>query len=131
MAAGLLAAGLTGYALERVALQRSAAEQLAREAREFATLASSVSPLTGLSFTTASDLLRTAIQQQSFGVAEGALGVVDGRIEWTAPSGVALRLEDYPELLDAVTAHTDATTTTGSQIHVGSRPRSRPDSRNG
>lgn len=116
MAAGLLAAGLTGYALERVALQRSAAELLAREAREFATLASSVSPLTGLPFTTASDLLRTAIQQQSFGVAEGALGVVDGRIEWTAPSGVALRLEDYPELLDVVTAHTDATTTTQGRL---------------
>ncbi len=119
MASGLIVAGLTGYGLERVALQRSAAEQLTREAREFTTFATSASPQTGLPFASVSELLRTAIQQRAFGAADGALGLVDGRIEWTAPSGVALRLEDYPDLVAAVTRADAATTTQGRLAAAG------------
>jgi len=115
MSAVLLAAGATGYLLERIAVERSAATQLDREAGEFASLAATaVDPETGRPFETTSALLRTAIQQRVLGTADGVLGIVAGKIEWTAYTGVALRLEDHPDLVAEVLKHTaEATTTQG------------------
>lgn len=114
---GLAATGASAYALQRANLERSAAEPLHREAREFATLAlEGVDPETGQRFTTASALLRVAIQRRAFGAAEGALGLIGTEIEWRAPTGVTLRLEDDPALLAEVTRHAGAATTTQGRL---------------
>ena len=102
MTGGLVVAGATGYGLERANLERGAAEQFSRDAEVFAALATrSVDPDTGEPFTTASALLRTAIQQQALGPAEGALGLVGDRIEWTAPASATVRLEDDARFVGA------------------------------
>lgn len=115
MAAVLVVAGATGYLLERLSLERTAVAQLDREAAEFTGFAkTTVDPTTGRPYQSSSALLQAAIQQRVLGSADGVLGIVDDSVEWTAPDGVQLRLEDYPALLDAVMAHrADATTAQG------------------
>lgn len=119
MSAVLLVAGATGYLLERVSLERSAATQLDREAAEFASLAANaVDPETGRGFESTSALLRTAIQQRVLGPADGVVGIVDHRIEWTAYSGVTLRLEDHPDLVNEVDKFTGESTTTQGRLRT-------------
>lgn len=119
MASGLLLAGGTGYFLERGNLARSVHEQLNREAREFTNLATNtVDPDTGKAFATVSALLSTAIQQHAFSPADGAVGLVEGAIEWTAPATVNLRIEDDQDLMGAAASHAKATTTTQGRIQT-------------
>jgi two-component system, OmpR family, sensor kinase len=120
MAAALLAAGATGYLLERIALERAASAQLDREAGEFASLAANaVDPATGRPFESTSALLEAAIQQRVLGQADGVLGIVANKIEWTAYTGVELRLEDDPALVAEVTKHISAQVTTQGRLRSG------------
>lgn len=117
MTLGLLLAGGTGYVLERINLARNVTDQLSREAREFANMATgTVDPGTGQPFASASALLRTAIQQHAFAPADGAVGLVDGRIEWTAPATVSLRIEDDPQFMAEAFSLAEAATTTLGRI---------------
>lgn len=114
-AAVLVVSGTTGYLLERLSLDRAAAAQLDREAAEFDGFArTTLDPATGHPYHDTSGLLHAAIQQRVLGSADGVLGIVGDSVEWTAPDGVRLRLEDYPALLDAVMSHrADASTAQG------------------
>ncbi len=113
MAGSLLLAGSTGYILQRGNLANNIQEQLTLEAREFTTLATdTIDPETGAPFATVSALLRTSIQQHAFAPADGAVGLVSGQIEWTAPTTVKLRIEEDPDFIGLANGHADSTTTT-------------------
>lgn len=82
--------------------QRVAAE-LGRAADEFRTLAADgMDPTTGRPFTNAESLLRVAVQRSVLAADEGVLGIVAGRVRWSAQQNVPLRLEDDPEFVAAM-----------------------------
>lgn len=100
--AGVVA--LTGLALalsglivhsrgEAVTEQRVAAD-LGRAVEEFRTLATTgLDPATGQPFADAKGLLRVAVQRSVLASHEGVLGIVDGRVQWTAQTAVPFRPE--------------------------------------
>lgn len=100
------ALALTGgvdYLLTRSLAERQVMTELGLAVDEFRTLATEgLDPATGAPFADAASLLRVGLQRTALGPAEGALGIVDGAVRWTAPPGVELRLESDPEFLDTV-----------------------------
>lgn len=119
MAAVLIVAGATGYLLERLSLDRASVSQLDREAAEFAAFAqASVDPATGQPYQSTSALLQAAIQQRVLGSADGVLGIVGDHVEWTAPVGVTLRLEEHPALVAEVMRHRADPVTTQGRLSV-------------
>lgn len=119
MGAVLIVAGATGYLLERLSLERTAVAQLDREAAEFASFArTTLDPATGHPYLSTSSLLQAAIQQRVLGSADGVLGIVGDSVEWTAPIGVNLRLEDHPALVAAVMAHRSDPVTAQGRVSV-------------
>ncbi len=102
-ALGIALTGGTAYLLERSRVDTAVAEQLSREAGELAALAADgVDPMTGGPFTSASDLLRVALQRRVLPASGGQLAIVDGRVEWLAADGVPVRPEESPALVATV-----------------------------
>lgn len=90
----LTIAGLTAYTLEHALAEQRVRGYLNRGVDELRVLAEQgVDPTTGEKFTNADDLIRTAMQRHVLASNESELGIVDGKIAWTAPEGIAFRPE--------------------------------------
>ena len=97
---GLLLAGSTAYLLLRGRVDARIDESLGRSVEEFRALAADgVDPQTGGAFKTASDLVYTAMQRTVPASTSGMVGLVSGKVQWTAPPSVLVRPERDPELV--------------------------------
>ena len=103
-ALALTIAGLTAYSLERALTEQRVQGYLDRSVEEFRKLSAQGVDSTGRSFLESSldELLRTAMQRHVLATNESALGVINGKVAWTAPEGVPLRPELDPEFVAAV-----------------------------
>lgn len=113
---GLALAGLTAYQLERSNLGREATARLARESEDLATLAAGVDPRTGQPFPDPRSLLEAAIQQRALAESDGVLGVVGGRVVWTAADGVPVRPEEDAQLVAVVLPLEKESVSTGGRL---------------
>ncbi len=105
-ALALALAGGTAYALQRDHIDRQIDEALTSSADEFRTLAESgVDPLTGHAFSTAEDLVITAIQLTVPSGNEGIVGLRSGQRPLVSSQDVSLRLQDDPDFINAVSMH--------------------------
>lgn len=97
---GLLLAGSIAYALLRSRVDARIDDSLSRSVEEFRALAADgVDPQAGGAFTTASDLVYTAMQRTVPASTSGMVGLVSGKVRWTAPSSVLVRPERDPDLV--------------------------------
>ena len=97
---GLLLAGSIAYLLLRERIDARIDDSLGRGVQEFRALAADgVDPQTGGAFTTASDLVYTAMQGTVPASTSGMVGLVSGRVRWTAPPSVLVRPELDPDLV--------------------------------
>lgn len=97
----LLIAGTVNYTLERKNLESRMDESLARDVEEIRVLADTgIDPETQQHFTNSPDLMYTAMQYNQLSQTQSMLGMQHGEIAWSAPSNVALRLEEDPEFLE-------------------------------
>ena len=97
---GLLLAGSTAYLLLRGRVDAGIDDSLGRGVQEFRALAADgVDPRTGEAFTTASDLVYIAMQRTVPASTSGMVGLVSGKIDWTAPRSVLVRPELDPGLV--------------------------------
>ncbi|MFT4295602.1 MAG: HAMP domain-containing sensor histidine kinase [Micropruina sp.] len=109
-ALALAIAGLTAYTLERTMAERRVEGYLERAVDEFRVLACGhsadcapgVDPTTGRPFTGPDDLIRVAMQRQVLASNESELGIVGGKVVWTAPEGVRFRPEQDAAFVDTV-----------------------------
>lgn len=102
-AIGMLLAATTALALQTRAADDRMDSDLLLRLEAFTTLAGSgVDPGTGRPLGSARDLLYAAMRLTVPGPNEGMIGLVDDRVALTAPSSVALRLEEDPELVAAL-----------------------------
>ena len=103
-ALALTIAGLTAYSLERALTEQRVQGYLDRSVEEFRKLSAQGVDSTGRPFLESSldELLRTAMQRHVLATNESALGVINGKVAWTAPEGVPLRPELDPEFVAAV-----------------------------
>ncbi|MDT0166700.1 HAMP domain-containing sensor histidine kinase [Actinotalea sp. AC32] len=101
-AVGMAVAGGTAFLLQRERVDELTDDSLRRRIEEFRTLATEgVDPATGGPFTTAEDLMRTAMRRSAPAPVEGLMAVVDGRVALVEPDPVAVRPEDVPQLVAA------------------------------
>ena len=99
-ALGLLVAGSVAFALQRSHIIQRVDDSLQRSVSEFKTLAATgIDPDTGEPFTQASRLVFLAMERTLPSANEGMLGLVDGRVTYTASPSVRLRLERDAELV--------------------------------
>ncbi|MFT4225426.1 sensor histidine kinase [Micropruina sp.] len=106
----LTIAGLTAYSLERAMAERRVEGYLERAVDEFRVLACGqsancapgIDPTTGRPFASPTDLIRVAMQSQVLAANESELGIVNGKVVWTAPEGVTFRPEQDPEFVNTV-----------------------------
>lgn len=113
----VVTSGAVDFALDRARLHERVDASLTRAGAEFETLARvGVDPDTGQPFASADQLVRTALQRTIPEPTQGELGVIDGRVAWTAQSEVPLRLEDDPELTAHVVAAAALATSTRGTI---------------
>lgn len=119
--------GVTLWTVERATTETQIEADLWRAVEEFDTLARyGVDPATGRPFEDPAGLLLVALQRTALGPTEGELGVVDGKLRWTAPEGVQLRPELDDELMAELlpmaeldqTSHGDFTTPTTRYRYV-------------
>jgi two-component system, OmpR family, sensor kinase len=97
---GLLLSGSIAYLLLRERVDARIDDSLSRSVKEFRALAADgVDPRTGGAFTTASDLVYTAMQRTVPASTSGMVGLVSGRVHWTAPPSVLVRPERDPDLV--------------------------------
>ena len=97
---GMLLAGSTAYLLLRERVDARIDDSLGRAVEEFRALAANgVDPRTGKAFATASDLVYTAMQSTVPASTGGMVGLVSGKVQWTAPPSVLIRPERDPELV--------------------------------
>lgn len=109
-ALALAIAGFTAYTLEAAMAERRVEGYLERAVDEFRVLACGHSadcmpgldPTTGRPFANPDDLIRVAMQRQALAAHESELGIVGGRIAWTAPEGVTFRPERDPDFVNTV-----------------------------
>ncbi|MFT4217107.1 MAG: HAMP domain-containing sensor histidine kinase [Micropruina sp.] len=109
-ALALTIAGLTAYSLELAMTERRVEGYLQRSVDEFRVLACGnsadcspgIDPTTGRPFTSPDDLIRVAMQRQVLAANESELGIVAGKVVWTAPEGIAFRPERDPDFVNAV-----------------------------
>lgn len=109
-ALALTIAGLTAYTLELAMAERRVEGYLARAVDEFRVLACGhsadctpgIDPTTGRQFTNPEDLIRVAMQRQVLAANESELGIVGGKVVWTAPEGVSFRPERDPAFVGTV-----------------------------
>ncbi len=107
-----------GHALTE---QRVAAE-LSRAGDEFRSPATGgLDPQTAAPFSGAEALLRVAVQRSVLAPSEGVLGVVDGRVRWTAQEGGELRPEKDPEFSQAMLGLAGATTVSQGSLRTAIR----------
>ena len=96
----LLIAGAVNYFFERKNLETTLDEALARDVEELRVLADTgIDPNTQQHFTSAADLMYTAMQYNQVAQNQSMLAMQDGAIVWGAPENVSLRLEDDPEFV--------------------------------
>lgn len=102
-ALSLAAAGLTAHALQVRVVDSRVAADLRASYTEFQQLATNGrDPATGETFASPRALVRATMQLKVPARNEGMVGFVDDRLAFTAAETTALRLEDDPELLRAV-----------------------------
>ena len=103
-ALALTIAGLTAHSLEWALAEQRVQGYLDRSAEEFRVLANQGVDSTGRPFleSTADELLRTAMQRQVLAANESELGILNGKVAWTAPEGVPLRPEQDVEFVTAI-----------------------------
>ncbi|WP_417234927.1 sensor histidine kinase [Arthrobacter sp.] len=100
----LAAAGAAIYTVERNELNERLDDSLSRTVQEFRVLAGTgLDPRTHRPYAHAEDLLYTAMQRTMPSAHQGMLGLSAGRLQWTAPDVVRLRLEDDPQFLSWAT----------------------------
>lgn len=96
----LFIAGAVNYFFERKNLETTLDEALARDVEELRVLADTgIDPSTQQHFTSAADLMYTAMQYNQVAQNQSMLAMQDGAIVWGAPENVSLRLEDDPEFV--------------------------------
>ncbi|MFT4109720.1 sensor histidine kinase [Propionicimonas sp.] len=101
--------------------QRVAAE-LQRVAEEFENLAlDGIDPATGQPFASAEPLVRVAVQRSVLAPNEGVFGVVDGRVRWTAQSGVVFRPDEDAAFVAHVLPLAGAATTSQGRVETDQR----------
>lgn len=99
LAVVLAVVGVLLYTLVRAQVEAQVADELNRTADEFAVLATQgVDPATGQAFTDPERLIEVALTRLVLAPHEGAVGYVDGELEWEADPIITLRPEDDPEL---------------------------------
>jgi signal transduction histidine kinase len=99
----LASSGLIVYSRGDALTEQRIAADLDRAVEEFGKLATTgLDPQTGAGFADARSLLRVAVQRSVLASSEGVLGVVDGRVEWSAQSAVPFRPEHDPDFVAAV-----------------------------
>lgn len=118
----LILAGAAIYIVGRTQLNERLDDSLTRSVQEFRVLArSGIDPRTRQGFAHAQDLLYTAMQRTLPSQHQGMISLSGGRLQWTAPDVVAMRLEDDAEFLawaagphpaNAITIETVDTSTT-------------------
>lgn len=102
IAFALGATSAVDFGLERSRLAERLDASLDRRLAEFRTLAETgLDPATGAPFATADGLVSTALVRTIPEPTMGELGIVGGRVAWSAPDEVPVRLEEDP----AFTAH--------------------------
>ena len=109
-ALALAIAGFTAYRLEVAMAERRVEGYLERAVDEFRVLACGrsadcspgIDPTTGRPFASPDDLIRVAMQRQVLAANEGELGIVGGKIVWTAPDGITFRPERDPDFVNTV-----------------------------
>ncbi|MBT0993962.1 HAMP domain-containing protein [Cellulomonas sp. DKR-3] len=92
-ALGLAGAGLTTYAIQRQEMDSGIDEELSRAAQQFGRIARANADLP------VDGILRQAMQQTLPDPTEGSIALLDGEPAWYAPTPVAVRLEDDPQLV--------------------------------
>ena len=92
-ALGLLGAGLTTYAIQRQDVDDRIESELTRAAQQFRGIAQANADLP------VDGILRAAMQQTLPDPSAGSIALVDGSPAWYAPTTVAVRLEDDPQLV--------------------------------
>ena len=108
-AVGMLLAASTALALQTRAADDRMDSDLLLRLETFTTLAESgTDPGTGRPFGSARDLVYASMRLTIPGPNEGMVGLVGDKVALTAPSSVALRLEDDPELVAALSGATTA-----------------------
>ena len=108
-AVGMLLAASTALALQTRAADDRMDSDLLLRLKTFTTLAESgTDPGTGRPFGSARDLVYASMRLTIPGPNEGMVGLIGDKVALTAPSSVALRLEDDPELVAALSGATTA-----------------------
>lgn len=119
-ALGLIVAGGTAYLLQRNQVDAQIDDSLERSVGEFRRLAETgINPGTLESFTAANDLVYLAMQRTLPAANEGMLGMSAGGISWRAQSGVDVRLEDDPELVQWLSAYEPENTIQLHSVETG------------
>ena len=96
----LLIAGAVNYFFERKNLETTLDEALARDVEELRVLADTgIDPNTQQHFTSAADLMYTAMQYNQVAQNQSMLAMQDSAIVCGAPENVSLRLEYDPEFV--------------------------------
>lgn len=99
-ALALAVSGFTLYALQRANTLSRVDDYLLKVEEELKILAQDgVDPVTGQQFTGPSEVLRTYLERNVLAMNEGQVGVVAGKIRWTAAEGVTLRPENDAEMM--------------------------------
>ncbi|MGD7733045.1 sensor histidine kinase [Propionibacteriaceae bacterium G57] len=99
----LAVSGFTLFALQQSQAVSRVDSYLTRVEQELKILAQTgIDPATGERFTGPSEVLRTFLERNVLGPAEGQVAVVEGQVRWVSREGVPLRPEDDAELMDAL-----------------------------
>ena len=130
-ALALTIAGLTAYSLERALAEQRVQGYLDRSAEEFRVLANQGLDSTGRPFleSTVDELLRTAMQRQVLAANESELGILSGRVAWTAPEGVPLRPEQDAEFVAAILPLSNLDYISRTRLSTAQQTTSSPSSR--
>ena len=118
----LTMSGMIVYSRGDALTEQRVAADLQRAVDEFDTLATEgLDPATGGRFTSAEALLRGAVQRSVLALSEGILGIVDGRVRWTAQAGVTFRPEHDAEFTAAMLALAGADTVSHGRLTTAQR----------
>ena len=118
----LTMSGMIVYSRGDALTEQRVAADLHRAVDEFDTLATEgLDPATGGRFTSAESLLRVAVQRSVLAQSEGILGIVDGRVLWTAQAGVTFRPEHDAEFTAAMLALAGADTVNHGRLTTAQR----------
>lgn len=122
-ALGMVVTGGTAYLIQDRLVSTRVTEALEQEVAEFRTLAvEGIDPETGSSFTSVERLLRVALQRNVPDRNETYLTILDGEPLEFDGSNRPIRLEDEPEVLDAATEVTAASSVVIKDVATSEGP---------